>query len=191
KRWDQYSPADNLVFVREDFNEPGKTPIWGELAALKHAEVSYLAGMLAALLARPVKDLPRLEAVISKSAGVKPLELKAGPPRPPEKKWNAKPSKAGTVLDLAPQWKVIWSRPGEKTESRWRKEVKDGPVEVESEVEVLAPAPLPVGAAVGAALAAGALLGTFFSPAAGLLAVGGGLVMTRGLTRMQKKRVKH
>src|SRR5437764_13963844 len=79
KLWDQYYTGDNLLFVREDFNEPGKTPIWGELAALKHAEVSYLAGMLAALLARPVKDLPRLEAVISKSAGVKPLELKAGP----------------------------------------------------------------------------------------------------------------
>src|SRR5207237_5186700 len=56
---------------------------------------------------------------------------------------------------------------------------------------VVAPARLPVGAAVGAGLAAGALLATFFSPAAGLLAAGGGLVMTRGLSRMQKKRVKH
>lgn len=192
KLWDQYYTGDNLLFVREDFNEPGKTPIWGELAALKHAEITYLTGMLAALLSRPVKDLPRLEAVISKSAGVKPLELKAGPPRPPEKpKWSARPSKAGNVLDLAPQWKVIWSRPGEKTESRWKKEVKDGPVEVESEVEVIAPSSMPIGAAVGAALAAGAFLGTSFSPAAGLLAAGGGLMMTRGISRLQKKRVKH
>src|SRR5438874_6965634 len=190
--WDQYHTGDNLLFVREDFNEPGKTPIWGDLAALQHAEVSYLAGMLAAFLARPVKDLPRLESVITKWTTVKPLKLGAGLPRPPEKpKWRATPSKAGTVVDLAAQWKAIWSRPGEKTESRWKKEVKDGPVEVESEVEVLAPAPLPVGAAVGAGLAAGALLATFFSPAAGLLAAGGGLVMTRGLSRMQKKRVKH
>src|SRR5205823_266576 len=43
--WDQYHTGDNLLFVREDFNEPGKTPIWGDLAALRHAEVSYLAGM--------------------------------------------------------------------------------------------------------------------------------------------------
>lgn len=192
KLWDQYHTGDNLLFVREDFNEPGKTPLWGDLAALKHAEISYLAGMLAAFLAKPVKDLPRLEAVISKSAGMKPLELLAGPPRPPEKpKWSAKPSKAGTALDLAPQWKAIWTRPGEKTESRWKKEVKDGPVEIETEVEVLAPASLPVGAAVTAALAAGAFLGTSFSPAAGLLAAGSGLLMTRGFSRMQKKRVKH
>jgi len=66
--------------------------------------------------------------------------------------------------DLAPQWKSIWSRPGEKTEARWKKEVKDGPVEVESEVEVLAPDPVPLGAAAGAALAAGALMGAFVSP---------------------------
>ena len=63
--WDQYHTGDNLLFVREDFNEAGKTPIWGDLAALQHAEVSYLAGMLAAFLARPVKDLPRLESVIT------------------------------------------------------------------------------------------------------------------------------
>jgi hypothetical protein len=192
KLWDQYYTGDNLLFGREDFTDPGKTPIWGDLAALKHAEITYLAGMLAAMLAKPVKDLPRLEAVVSKSAGLKPLELKAGPPRPPEKpKWSAKPSKAGTAVDLAPQWKVIWSRPGEKTESRWKKEMKDGPVEVESEVEVLAPSSMPIGAAVGAALAAGALLGTSLSPAAGLVAVGGGLVITRGISSLQRKRVKH
>src|SRR5438552_16660415 len=72
KLWDQYYTGDNLLFVREDFNEPGKTPIWGELAALKHAEVSYLAGMLAAFLARPVKDLPRLESVLGQWTTVTP-----------------------------------------------------------------------------------------------------------------------
>ena len=192
KLWDQYYTGDNLLFVREDFLEPGKTPIWGDLAALKHAEITYLAGTLAAMLSKPVKDLPRLEAVISKSSGVKAVELKPGGPRAPEKpKWSAKPSKPGTVVDLAPQWKIIWARPGEKTESRWKKEVKDGPVEVETEVEVVAPASMPIGATVGAALAAGALLGVSFSPAVGLLAAGGGLVMTRSFSRLQKKRVKH
>ena len=192
KLWDQYYTGDNLLFVREDFNEPGKTPIWGDLAGLNNPEVSYLAGVLAALLAKPVKDLPRLEAVLSGSAGVKPRELESGGPRPAEKpKWSAKPSKSGSVADLAPQWKAIWSRPGEKTETRWKKEVKDGPVEVESEVEVLAPDPVPLGAAAGAALAAGALMGAFISPELGLLAAGGGLVITRGISRVQRKKVKH
>ena len=192
KLWDQYYTGDNLLFVREDFNEPGKTPIWGDLAALNNPEVSYLAGVLAALLAKPVKDLPRLEAVLSGSAGVKPRELESGGPRPAEKpKWGAKPSKSGSAAELAPQWKAIWSRPGEKTETRWKKEVKDGPVEVESEVEVLAPDPVPLGAAAGAALAAGALMGAFISPELGLLAAGGGLVITRGISRVQRKKVKH
>jgi hypothetical protein len=192
KLWEQYYTGDNLLFVREDFNEPGKTPIWGDLAALKDPEVSYLAGVLAALLTKPVKDLPRLEAVLSGSAGVKPRELESGGPRPAEKpKWSAKPSKSGSVADLAPQWKAIWSRPGEKTETRWKKEVKDGPVEVESEVEVLAPDAVPLGAAAGAALAAGALMGAFVSPELGLLAAGSGLVITRGISRIQRKKVKH
>src|SRR2546430_1376674 len=81
KLWDQYYTGDNLLFVREDFNEPGKSPIWGDLAALRHRDVSYLAGVLAAMVGRPVKDLPRLESVLSKSGGLKPLQLKAGAPQ--------------------------------------------------------------------------------------------------------------
>jgi len=192
KLWDQYYTGDNLLFVREDFNEAGRSPIWGDLAALKDPEVSYLAGILAGMLARPLKDLPRLEAVLSNSAGLKPVELKAGAARPPEKpKWTAKPSKSGSAADLAPQWKVVWSRPGEKTETRWKKEVKDGPVEVESEVEVVAPAPVLTGMAVVATLAAGGATGFYFSPQLGLLAAGGGLLFTRGISRLQKKKVKH
>src|SRR5438105_5103089 len=129
KLWDQYYTGDNLLFVREDFTEAGRSPIWGDLAALKHAEVSYLAGVLATMVARPVKDLPRLESVLSRSAGLKPLQLKAGAPRAPEKpRWSDKPSKGGSAADLASQWKVVWTRPGDKTETRWKKAIKDGPV---------------------------------------------------------------
>src|SRR6266446_894203 len=192
KLWDQYYTGDNLIFGREDFNEPGKSPVWGDLAALNDPEVSYLAGVLGGMLGKPVKDLPRLEQVLTKSGGVKPLELKAGAARAPEKpRWTAKPSKTGTVADLAPQWKAIWTRPGEKMESRWKKEIKDGPVEVESEVEVLAPNAVSMGAIVGVALAGGALAGAFVSPQVGLLAAGAGLALTRGMASVQTKKVKH
>ena len=192
KLWDQYYTGDNLIFVREDFNEPGKSPIWGDLAALGHSEISYLAGVLAAMVARPVKDLPRLEAVLSNASGLRPLELKAGAPRAPEPpKWSPKPSKSGTAADLASQWKVVWSRPGEKTQSRWKKETKDGPVEVESEVEVLAPNPFPLGTVAAGALAAGVFLGTSVGPELGMLAAGGGLVFTRAISSVRRKRVKH
>src|SRR5438105_8931033 len=192
KLWDQYCTGDNLLFVREDFNEPGKSPIWSDLAALNHAEVSYLAGMLAAMSLRPVKDLPRLEGVLTNSAGLKPLQLQAGGPRAPEKpRWSAKPSKSGSAADLAPQRKVVWTRPGEKTETRWNKEMKEGPIEVESEVEVLAPNPVPIGTLALAALAAGVLIGVNVSPELGMVAAGGGLVFTRGISKMRKKKVKH
>ena len=192
KLWDQYYTGDNLLFVREDFNEAGRSPIWGDLAALNDPEVSYLAGVLAAMIPRPLKDLPRLEAVLSNSAGLKPMELKPGAARPPEKpRWTPKPSKSGTAADLASQWKVVWSRPGEKTESRWKKGIKDGPVEVESEVEVVAPDPVLITLAVLATSIAAALTGIYTSPQLGLLAAGSGLVFTRGISRLQKKRVKH
>ncbi len=192
KLWDQYYTGDNLIFVREDFNEPGKSPIWGDLAALQHKEVTWLAGMLAAMVGRPLKDLPRLEAVISRSWGLKPLQLEAGAPRAPEKpRWSATPSKTGTAAELAPQWKVVWSRPGEKTEARWKKEIKDGPVEVESEVDVLAPNPAPLGVVAAGALAAGALIGASVSPEMGMIAAGCGLVVTRGVVKVRKKTVKH
>src|SRR5919108_3061046 len=94
KLWDQYYTGDNLLFVREDFNELGKSNVWNDLAALDHPEVTYLAGVLAAMVARPVKDLPRLESVLSKSAGLKPMQLKVGAPRAAEKpRWTDKPSK--------------------------------------------------------------------------------------------------
>ena len=192
KLWDQYYTGDNLIFVREDFNEPGRSNVWGDLAALKHPDVSYLAGLLATMCSKPVKDLPRLEAVLSKSGGVKPMELKAGGPKAPEKpKWSAKPSKSGTAADLASQWKVVWTRPGEKIETRWKKEVKDGPVEVEKEVEVVAPDPVLITLVVAATLFAAVLIGMYASPQYGILASGVGLVLTRSISRLQKRKVWH
>src|SRR2546423_1736325 len=138
------------------------------------------------------KELPRLEAVLTRSAGLKPLQLKADAPRAPEKpRWCDKPSKSGTAADLASQWKVVWTRPGEKTETRWKKEMKDGPVVVESEVEVVAPNPVPVATIALGALAAGVLIGTSVSPELGMVAAGGGLVFTRGITKSRKKRAFH
>ena len=191
KLWDTYYTGDNLLFVREDFTELGRSPIWGDLAALKNAEVTYLAGVLAAMVGRPLKDLPRLEAVLSNSGGLRPIELKPVARAPEKPKWSGKPSKSGSAADLASQWKVVWSRPGEKTETRWKKEIKDGPVEVESEVDVMAPNPFPLAMITVGALAAGAVIGVSISPELGLVAAGGGLIFTRGMSKMQKKRVKH
>src|SRR5256884_4247952 len=69
--------------------------------------------------------------------------------------------------------------------------MKDGPVVVESEVEVVAPNPVPVATIALGALAAGVLIGTSVSPELGMVAAGGGLLVTRGITKPRKKRAFH
>jgi len=133
KLWTNTIRATNLLFVREDFTEAGRSPIWGDLAALQNPE-----GLLSSRRAGRDDPRPRrtcaLEAVLSSSAGLKPMELKAGAPGAPEKpKWTVKPSKSGSAADPRVANGSRVSRPGEKTETRWKKEVKEGPVEVESE----------------------------------------------------------
>src|SRR5438132_13337760 len=111
------------------------------------------------MVGRPVKDLPRATGLLSQSAGVRPLEFKPVARAPEKPKWSGKPSKSGSAADLASQWKVVWSRPGEKIVTRWKKEVKDGPVEVESEAEGMAPKPFPLAMSTVGGLAAGVLSG--------------------------------
>jgi len=52
KLWEQYYTGDNLLFVREDFNEAGRSPIWGDLARPRGPRGLYLAGVLAAMVSR-------------------------------------------------------------------------------------------------------------------------------------------
>src|SRR5437763_14253986 len=145
-----------------------------------------MAVKVVSMVPRTLKERPRLESVLSNSAGLKPLQLKAGAPRSPDNpRWNDKPSRSGSAADLAPQWKVVWTRPGEKTESRWKKEMKDGPVELESEVEVLAPNPFPRAVVALGALGAGVLVGTSGSPELGMVAAGAGLIFTRGFAKLR------
>ena len=56
---------------------------------------------------------------------------------------------------------------------------------------MLAPNPVPIGTLALAALAAGVLIGVNVSPELGMVAAGGGLVFTRGISKMRKKKVKH
>ncbi len=191
KLWEEYYTGDNLVFVREDFCDAGRAPIWGHLAALG-PEVRRLAGILAGCCNRDPKDAPRLEEVADATGRYKKaVDLsETGPVVVKKKGWAQAPPPKGSPLDLAAKWTVVWTRPGERTETRWKKVTRNAPVEVRKKVEVLALDRLRSALAVSLGVVAGAALGAFVSPALGVAAAGGGLLATRGLVRRRKVEVR-
>jgi hypothetical protein len=190
KLWDEYYTGDNLLFVREDFLEPGRSPIWGHLASLG-PDVKRLAGALAACAERDPKDVPRLEDVAEATGRVKAVDLAAAAPPRKKKAWTAKAAGGGSPLELAKGWKVVWARPGKRVETRWRKVTRDAPVEVRKKVEVLTLDPWRAGLAAAAGIAGGAAVAALLSPALGLVAAGGGLAGTRLFTRRRQVEVRY
>jgi hypothetical protein len=189
KLWDEYYTGDNLLFVREDFLEPGRSPIWGHLASLG-PEVKRLAGALAACATRDPKDVPPLDDVAEATGRVKAVDIAAAAPKK-KKAWSAKPTRAASPLDLAKAWSVVWARPGTRVETRWKKVMREAPVEVTKKVEVLALEPWRTGLTAAAGLAAGAVLAALLSPALGLVAAGGGLAVTRTFARRRRVEVRY
>ncbi|HSN93399.1 MAG TPA: hypothetical protein VLS93_19365 [Anaeromyxobacteraceae bacterium] len=191
KLWEEYNTGDNLIFVREDFQDAGRSPVWGHLAGLGD-EVKRLASVLAGAAAQDPKDAPRLDDVAEATGRFKTAALATPSPLPRKRLgWAAGPPRKGSPLDLAREWKVVWTRPGERLETRWKKVVRDAPVEVKKTVEVVAFPPWRTALAASAGVAAGAALGWFLSPALGLLAAGGGLSATRLLARRRKVQVRY
>ncbi len=178
--WERYNTGDNLIFVREDFLDPGRTPVWGDLAALGRPEITQLAGILAAAAEREPDDVPALESVLAKPKKAKAMAIAAAAPHAaPKPRWTSAPAKAGAALDVAARWQAIWSRPGERTEVRWKRAMRDVQVEIEEPSEILAPARWRPLLAAAAGIAAGTAFYQLVSPALGLVAAGGGLALTR------------
>jgi hypothetical protein len=185
KLWEEYNTGDNLIFVREDFQDAGRSPIWGHLAGLGD-EVRRLAGVLAGAAKGDPKDAPRLEDVAEATGRFKMAALAAAAPLAQKKRGWAAATRKGSPLDLAPDWKVVWSRPGERVETRWKKVVRDAPVATRKTVEVVTLEPWRTAITASAGVAAGAAIGAWLSPAIGLLAAGGALAATRGFARKRK-----
>jgi len=127
KLWDDYHTGDNLLFVRDDFRQAGKSALWQELAAIRSDEIAHLTGTLAACLEKSPSDVPDLESILKHSTRLKPKALPAGPPAgkaaPPSglPAWLASgAASALPISDVARQWKIVWSRPGQRVETRWK-----------------------------------------------------------------------
>ena len=147
--WNQYHTGDNLIFVRDDFREPGISAIWQSLTELRCEEIDRMAGALESSLQQRPADVPDLETILKKSKRIKRKAVTAASPEPapagiPSWLASGAPS-ALPILDQAKTWKVVWSRPGERLEVRWKRRPR---ASTPDDAEVRrAPAPAVVAAA--------------------------------------------
>ncbi|MDX1547985.1 MAG: RIO1 family regulatory kinase/ATPase [Rhodothermales bacterium] len=107
-RWPRYHVGDNLIFRQDDFEAPGATPIWDELAASDNRELQRLADALADYCTAPIETLPPLEHTVSRNPGheVRPPSKPSAPPShsaaapAPERHTSAAPREPAR----APHW---------------------------------------------------------------------------------------
>jgi hypothetical protein len=124
--WPEYHTGDNLILVRDDFRDVGRTAIWQSLAGVNSDEIDRLMDALAACIERRPEDMPSLESVLTKHKPGKQRVVTAAAPQGPATglpAWlTSEAATALPILDQARQWKVVWSRPGERLESRWKRQ---------------------------------------------------------------------
>src|ERR671934_262849 len=48
--WERFHTGDNLIFVREDFQQVGRSAIWEELSRIGSREIDRLATAMAAMV---------------------------------------------------------------------------------------------------------------------------------------------
>jgi hypothetical protein len=62
--WDAELAGDGLLFKKDDFESPGRTPIWQKLRNSTDDEVRQLNAYLAQFCTRPVAEVPSLEELL-------------------------------------------------------------------------------------------------------------------------------
>ncbi|HYN88671.1 MAG TPA: zinc ribbon domain-containing protein [Ardenticatenaceae bacterium] len=67
-----FNNGENLIFLANDYKQPGQTPIWSRLHASPDPEVRRLTADLERFARGPVANVPKLEAVLQ---GISPAPL--------------------------------------------------------------------------------------------------------------------
>jgi hypothetical protein len=100
--WERFHTGDNLIFVREDFQQVGRSAIWQELRRMGSARIDQLAAALATMLQQPPMKASSLDTVLNNLASFKfPTSTPASKPAPPPRV-APKPSPASTPS--VPSW---------------------------------------------------------------------------------------
>ncbi|HYL54914.1 MAG TPA: hypothetical protein VEU73_04985 [Gemmatimonadales bacterium] len=79
--WERFHTGDNLIFVREDFQRVGRSPVWQQLRRIGSAHIDQLAGAMAAMLQQHPMKVGTLDTVLANLASFKfPAATAASPP---------------------------------------------------------------------------------------------------------------
>src|SRR5919198_675614 len=82
--WERFHTGDNLIFVREDFQQVGRSPIWQQLRRIGSAHIDQLATALAAMVQQHPMKVSNLDSVLKNLASFKPA-TSTPPPTPPQR----------------------------------------------------------------------------------------------------------
>jgi hypothetical protein len=66
--WERFHTGDNLIFVREDFLQSGRSEIWQQLRRVGSREIDQLAAVLAAMVQQHPMKVGNLDSVLKNPA---------------------------------------------------------------------------------------------------------------------------
>jgi hypothetical protein len=66
--WERFHTGDNLIFVREDFQQVGRSPIWQQLRRIGSREIDHLAAAVAAMVQQHPMKVGNLDSVLKNPA---------------------------------------------------------------------------------------------------------------------------
>jgi hypothetical protein len=69
--WERFHTGDNLIFVREDFQQVGRSAIWQQLGRIGSTHIDQLAAAMAAMLQQPPMKVSNLDSVLQNLASFK------------------------------------------------------------------------------------------------------------------------
>ena len=97
KLWEDHHTGDNLLFVREDYLEPGGSALWKSLQKIDSPLIEGLTNEVIAAIGKSPMEVPNLAMTLKNLASVKP---------PPERSPSVRPSIAAqpTSGRALPSW---------------------------------------------------------------------------------------
>jgi hypothetical protein len=112
--WERFHTGDNLIFVREDFQQVGRSAIWQQLSRIGSREIDQLAAALAAMAQQHPMKVSSLESVLKDLASFKfPTSIPAStpaqrvapkPPNPPQRVAPKPPPTPPVPKPAVPSW---------------------------------------------------------------------------------------
>ena len=102
--WERFHTGDNLIFVREDFLQVGRSAIWQQLRRIGSREIEHLAAALAAMVQQHPMKVGNLDSVLQNPANY-PASSKVPasvPASTPPQRVAPKPARAPTPA--VPSW---------------------------------------------------------------------------------------